>query len=194
MQVLIMAAGRGTRMKSNTPKVLHTLAGLPLIDHVIRVAKTLNPTRIGVIIDPEQPQVRQHLESQNCIFFEQNEKAKGTGHAIACAHTFYQDAGCTLVLCGDTPLLSPATLQCLAEKKEHHDLVLATMRVEHDRGYGRCQMDDHQYVQRIVEKKDQHPDDPPSPWVNAGLYIIDHKILQSCLPHLQPSPTVASPI
>ena len=114
---VILAAGQGTRMKSDLPKVLHPVAGRPMLDHVVRSARRVGADPVVAVVGHGAEQVRRHFDGQTLLFALQDEQL-GTGHALMCAEkSLGSFAGDLLLLCGDVPLLQPETLQAL---RMHH--------------------------------------------------------------------------
>ena len=125
LEVIILAAGRGTRMRSSTPKVLHPLAGKHLIQHVIDTAQALNPTQIHVVVGHGADVVEQALAGQNLNFHQQTEQL-GTGHAVACALPACKPNTAVLVLFGDVPLIAASTLKTLIAESQENPCLLYT--------------------------------------------------------------------
>jgi bifunctional UDP-N-acetylglucosamine pyrophosphorylase/glucosamine-1-phosphate N-acetyltransferase len=129
--IVILAAGRGERMNSETPKVMHKIAGAPMIMHTLRTAKSLDPDRIIVITGYGAERVEQEIsELEPEIDFVRQIEQKGTGHAVKCAEKMLKNfTGNTLILYGDVPFISPDTLELLIEEKESGtDLVVLSQR------------------------------------------------------------------
>ena len=124
LEVIILAAGRGTRMRSSRPKVLHPLAGKYLIQHVIDTAQALNPTQIHVVVGHGADAVEQALAGQNLNFHQQTEQL-GTGHAVACALPGCASNSAVLVLFGDVPLIAASTLKTLIAGSQDNPSMLA---------------------------------------------------------------------
>ena len=150
LDIVILAAGKGTRMYSAVPKVLHPLAGRPLLQHVVLAARTLDPERIVVVYGHGGEQVPQALRDDELTFVQQ-EPQLGTGHAVQQALPHLRAAR-TLVLYGDVPLIGVATLRRAADIAE--GLVLITASLEDPTGYGRIVRDSANNVVRIVEERD----------------------------------------
>jgi bifunctional UDP-N-acetylglucosamine pyrophosphorylase/glucosamine-1-phosphate N-acetyltransferase len=156
--VIILAAGKGTRMKNMLPKVLHPLAGRPLIEHVLAVADALLPTRIAVVLAPGMRDVEDVVgRSPLAPVVVLQEPQLGTGHALMAAGSALPGLGTVLVMFGDTPLLTSATLRRLVEAREAENAAVAVLgfRPDDPAGYGRLRVDDGRLLE-IVE--DRHAD------------------------------------
>ena len=152
LDIVILAAGQGTRMRSALPKVLHPVAGKPMLGHVIDTARQLAPQSIQVVIGHGAEKVRERLAADDLSFVVQ-EQQLGTGHAVAQAQP-HLSAERVLILYGDVPLIEPATLQRLLEQVNARQLGLLTVELADPTGYGRILHDGHGEVQAIVEHKD----------------------------------------
>ena len=191
--VLILAAGLGTRMKSDQAKVLHKLGGQPLIAHVLRSAAQLNPEKIIVVIGYQAEQVeaaaRASLDpdmAERLVFVLQTEQ-HGTGHAVMCAREILQSAkGSLIVSYGDAPLVKAATLQKLraAHEANHNAATLITIQMEIPPAYGRIIRDDESQFVKIVEDKDCTPEQKAVQEVNPGFYCFDIPALLPALGRL----------
>ena len=155
LDIVIMAAGKGTRMKSERPKVLHRLAGRPLLQHVLASCAALKAERTHVVTGFGAEQVEQTLAGQpvRCV---RQEPQLGTGHAVQQVAPFLDGDGTTLILNGDVPLLASATMQRLAAASNGGALVLLTVELADPSGYGRI-VRDGTAVRGIVEHKDATP-------------------------------------
>jgi bifunctional UDP-N-acetylglucosamine pyrophosphorylase/glucosamine-1-phosphate N-acetyltransferase len=153
MEIIILAAGQGTRMHSALPKVLHPLGGAPLLQHVITAARALRADAIHVVYGHGGEQVRATLADAAVDWVEQAEQL-GTGHAVAQPLPAIADGQTVLILYGDVPLIGVATLQALAEPASRGDLGLLTAILDNPFGYGRILRDDTGRVTGIVEEKD----------------------------------------
>ena len=152
LEIVILAAGQGTRMRSALPKVLHPVAGKPMLGHVIDTARALQPQRIHVVIGHGAEAVRERLAADDLNFVLQ-EQQLGTGHAVAQALPFIQ-AEQVLVLYGDVPLIEAPTLQRLLTHAGPGQLALLTVLLDDPTGYGRIIRDADGRVTAIVEQKD----------------------------------------
>ncbi|SDU33635.1 bifunctional UDP-N-acetylglucosamine diphosphorylase/glucosamine-1-phosphate N-acetyltransferase GlmU [Halopseudomonas salegens] len=153
LHVVILAAGQGTRMRSALPKVLHPIAGKPMLAHVLDCARAMQPARIHVVIGHGAERVREQLAAADINWVVQAEQL-GTGHAVAQALPQLIGADQVLVLYGDVPLLKPSTLQKLSEQAGSAALGLLTVKMRDPTGYGRIVRDIAGRVQSIVEQKD----------------------------------------
>jgi len=186
LSVIILAAGKGKRMKSSLPKILHPVGGEPMIRHVIRRAKSLNPNKIFIIVGREKEQVKEALKDENIIFIHQEEQL-GTGHAVLQAKVFFAGMyGNVLVLSGDVPLLSQMTLDKLLNKHYVSSVVatILTTIFDNPTGYGRIVRNDAGYLDRIVEEKDCTENQKAIREINAGIYLFDVKLLFHYLPQV----------
>ena len=167
LEVIILAAGRGTRMRSSVPKVLHPLAGKPLLQHVIDTAQQLNPTQIHVVVGHGADAVQQALANQNLNFHVQLEQL-GTGDAVACALPACKPNTAVLVLFGDVPLIAASTLQALISGAQDHPIMLAA-RLDDPRGYGRVLRDEQGHFLAVVEQADASEAQASINEVNTGV-------------------------
>ncbi|MCC6074491.1 bifunctional UDP-N-acetylglucosamine diphosphorylase/glucosamine-1-phosphate N-acetyltransferase GlmU [Pseudomonas sp. GCM10022188] len=152
LEIVILAAGQGTRMRSALPKVLHPVAGKSMLGHVIDTARALQPRRIHVVIGHGAEAVRERLAADDLNFVLQ-EQQLGTGHAVAQALPFIR-AEQVLVLYGDVPLIEAPTLQRLLAHAGAEQLALLTVELADPTGYGRIIRDEQGQVMAIVEQKD----------------------------------------
>lgn len=152
LDIVILAAGQGTRMRSSLPKVLHPVAGLSMLGHVINTARQLQPDSIQVVIGHGADLVREQLAADDLQFVIQREQL-GTGHAVAQALPTLK-AERVLVLYGDVPLIEKETLERLLTRVDQQHLALLTVELDDPTGYGRIIRDTDGAVQAIVEQKD----------------------------------------
>ncbi|MDH4065760.1 MAG: bifunctional UDP-N-acetylglucosamine diphosphorylase/glucosamine-1-phosphate N-acetyltransferase GlmU [Acidobacteriota bacterium] len=175
VHVVILAAGKGTRMRSATPKVLHQLSGLPMIDYALRAAATLEPGSITVVVGHEADQVRAHLQHHPQVQTVRQEPQLGTGHALLQAETVLADRqGVVVLLSGDVPLLTGHTLRALLDAHESAGAAasLVTAILERSYGYGRIVRRGGEIV-RVVEERDASPTERDIKEINAGIYAFD---------------------
>jgi len=174
VHVVILAAGKGTRMKSALPKVLHRVAGIPLLEHVLRTVRAFRPDSITVVVGHGADQIQQAFGDASDLRFVVQEPQLGTAHALLQVEPVLREAaGDVVLLYGDVPLLRPATLQTLIERHRTDGAAatLITAFVESPYGYGRILRRDGQLV-RIVEERDTSPAERAIKEVNAGIYAF----------------------
>ena len=177
--VVVLAAGKGTRMKSARVKVLHEICGLPMLGHTQRVAEGLEAQRLVVVIGREADEVRRAF-GESAEFVHQLEQ-KGTGHAVMMAEDALSDfTGDIFILYGDTPLLTVETLERMRALKAERvaDLVMLTARGEIP---GRVVRDSEGRVERIVEAQDASPEELQIEERNTGVYLVSHDLLWAAL-------------
>ena len=182
MNVVILAAGMGKRMQSDLPKVLHALAGKPLLLHVIDTARSLSPQRCCVVYGHGGDLVPQQLAADD-LHFALQEPQLGTGHAVTQALPFLDDTQPTLVLYGDVPLTTSATLQKLVAAAGKDKLAVLTVDLDDPTGYGRIVREQNKIV-RIVEQKDANETERLIQEVNTGILIAPTTHLKNWLAKL----------
>ncbi|AOJ39284.1 bifunctional N-acetylglucosamine-1-phosphate uridyltransferase/glucosamine-1-phosphate acetyltransferase [Burkholderia lata] len=170
MNIVILAAGTGKRMRSALPKVLHPLAGRPLLSHVIDTARTLQPSRLVVVVGHGAEQVQAAVAAPDVQFAVQAEQL-GTGHAVRQALPLLDPAQPTLVLYGDVPLTRASTLQRLVDAAREGRYGILTVTLDDPTGYGRIVRDAAGFVTRIVEQKDASPDELRIAEINTGIIV-----------------------
>jgi bifunctional UDP-N-acetylglucosamine pyrophosphorylase / glucosamine-1-phosphate N-acetyltransferase len=174
--IVILAAGKGTRMRSALPKVLHEAAGRPLIEHVLRTAESLSPTSIVVVVGHEADRLKAALRIRLGLRFALQEPQLGTGHALLQAESVLKGATGTLVLLsGDVPLLRPGTLAELVRthRERRAAATVLTAHVPSPAGYGRIVRDDSGRISGIVEHKDASAAEREIGEINSGIYAFD---------------------
>jgi len=178
--ILVLAAGKGKRVRSRVPKVLHPLAGKPLLAHVLDTAQALGAARVGVVYGHGGELVPRRMADYDCIWVEQAEQ-RGTGHAVMQAMPHMQEMDRILVLYGDVPLIRPTTLQCLMETAAATDLGVLTVVLEDPTGYGRIVRDEAGRVVRSVEQRDATAAELRIGEVNTGFLVADRARLDDWL-------------
>ena len=195
LDVLILAAGLGTRMKSQKAKVLHELGGHPLIAHVTRKAHALDPQKIYVVVGHQaanvEAAVRRELggNSDRAIFVTQKQQ-RGTGDAVISASEALEDSKSTLlVLSGDVPLVRVETLQKFVDFHRANGAAcsILSVKLENPTGYGRVVRDANNGFARIVEQKDATPDEKLIREINSGIYCFETTKLFSALKEIKPT-------
>ncbi len=182
--IVILAAGQGTRMKSRLPKVLHPLAGKPLLAHVIETARSLEPDAMVVVYGHGGEQVREALDAPGLQWVEQAEQL-GTGHAVQQALPALKDLDRVLVLYGDVPLMRRESLQSLLATAPS-GFGLMTVDLDDPQGYGRILRDEQGRVTGIVEQKDASEEQLRIREVNTGIMLVDAPSLARWLEQLSP--------
>ncbi|MCM0613852.1 bifunctional UDP-N-acetylglucosamine diphosphorylase/glucosamine-1-phosphate N-acetyltransferase GlmU [Marinobacter sediminum] len=183
LHVVILAAGQGSRMKSALPKVLHAVAGRPMLHHVIGTAKQLGAEKIHTVIGHGADQVRAVTSEASVNWVVQNEQL-GTGHAVAQALPDLPDDARVLVLYGDVPLTRRETLEAMVGELNEQTLGLLTVTLDDPNGYGRIVRDGAGQVTSIVEQKDASADQRAIQEVNTGILAVSAKHLKAWLPAL----------
>ena len=185
--IVILAAGQGSRMKSSLPKVLHPIAGKPMLEHVILSAKqtqkVIGKGQIHVVIGHGSDKVKAALGHYDLNWVEQTEQL-GTGHAVQQAVPGCKGADVVLVLYGDVPLINPSSLQSLLAASNGERLGLLTINLPNPSGYGRIVRDGFGNVQAIVEDKDSTPEQLSITEVNTGIMAIPGSKLESWVMNL----------
>jgi bifunctional UDP-N-acetylglucosamine pyrophosphorylase/glucosamine-1-phosphate N-acetyltransferase len=171
LNIVILAAGKGTRMYSTKPKVLHELAGKALLQHVIDCAKQLNPVKIIVVYGYGGEVVKESFKHESVIWVEQKEQF-GTGHAVKQAVPELSTDGTTLILLGDVPLIN--VQECRDLTQTNVDLALLTVIKQNPNGYGRIARDQQGNVQAIIEHKDANEVQKMIQEVNTGIMKVDN--------------------
>jgi UDP-N-acetylglucosamine diphosphorylase/glucosamine-1-phosphate N-acetyltransferase len=180
---LILAAGKGTRMKSDLAKVLHVLNGKPLLYYSLVAAGDAGAEKIVAVIGHQADIIREEFANSGCIFVEQKPQL-GTGHAVLQAKNLLGDyKGLTVILCGDVPLLKPATIKSLVDNHLTAKAVVSVLTTipPLPHAYGRIVKDDKGNVLKIVEHKDATEDEKKIGEINTGIYCVDTKFLFSAL-------------
>jgi len=178
VRVIVLAAGKGSRMKSALPKVLHALAGKPLLEHVLDSVSTLQPDGITVVIGHEAQQVQATI-THSVLWAEQQEQL-GTGHAVKCGLEGIGDNDTVLITYGDIPLVRASTYRQLLDICDESTIGLLTLMMDDPTGYGRI-LRDAGAVVGVVEQKDATADQLGISEVNAGVVSIKGAHLRSLL-------------
>jgi len=179
---VVLAAGKGTRMKSAQAKVLHEVFFRPMIQHVLLAVKEAEIEQCAVIVGHQRQEVLGAIDSFPVTPVVQEEQL-GTGHAVLCAETACGQAELVMILCGDTPLIQAATLKAMiaAHREQRAELTLMTTLLEQPFGYGRILSDDQGKVRAIVEEKDATEDQRRIREINAGIYLVNRRFLFDAL-------------
>jgi bifunctional UDP-N-acetylglucosamine pyrophosphorylase/glucosamine-1-phosphate N-acetyltransferase len=191
INVLIMAAGLGTRMKSKRAKVLHGLGGAPMIAHVVRAARALDPHAIITIVGHQAEEVQKAVlaEVGELASFVTQEKQRGTGDAVESARSMLENSeSLVLVLSGDVPLIRAETLKKFVEQHNGSGAAcsILSVRLENPTGYGRIIRDGSGAFQKIVEQRDATDEERQVREINSGIYCFEAKQLYQALRKVEP--------
>ncbi len=194
LRAVILAAGKGSRMKTPLPKVLHKIGGRTLLNHVITAAQNVDPAiDISVVLSPQMPEVAVAYQDQDHsiqVFFQQEQL--GTAHALLAAEHAFQDfSGDVLVMLGDVPFIQPATLKKMLNRLDQNPqaaLVVLAMHQTAPNPYGRLVTDNQAKIKKIVEVKDASDDEKKITLCNSGFFAVKGKHLLDLLKKVQPSP------
>lgn len=183
LSTIILAAGKGTRMKSDLPKVLHKIDNKELVKYVIKQAEDLNSKPIVLVVGHKHELIREATAEYNVSYALQAEQL-GTGHAVMMTKDELEDAtGNVLILCGDVPLLRSQTLKSMLENHlaEKADCTVLTAHFDDPTGYGRIIKNPEGNIERIVEQKDGNPEELSVKEINSGVYLVNKKLLFNAL-------------
>ncbi len=183
LELIVLAAGKGTRMHSRLPKVLHSIGGQPMIRHVLDRARELNAQTINVVVGHEAAQIQAALANDSVRFVQQAEQL-GTGHAVMQALPNITADSIVLLLCGDVPLIKTQTLQTLTALVDGQHMGLLTAHMTDPTGYGRIVRDVRGKVRAIVEQKDATVDQQAIREINSGIMAVRGSHLLSWIPQL----------
>lgn len=181
LKAVILAAGKGTRMNSDLPKVVHKCMGQPMVHYVIKAAKDAGALDVCVIVGYKAKEVKDSI--YDLVEYAEQTEQLGTGHAVKCAREFIGTDGDTIVLCGDTPLITGDTLGSLVEmhKKQANGVTVLSAILEDASGYGRIIRDSDNNFLKIVEQKDATEEEQQVKEVNSGMYIFNSEALSASL-------------
>lgn len=185
VKAVILAAGKGTRMKSDKPKVVHKALGRPMVYYSIEAAKEAGADSVCVIVGYKADEVRAAIEeSVNyvSVSYAVQEEQLGTGHAVKCAADYIGSEGDVIILCGDTPLVTGDTLKkaLRTHQEEGNGVTVISAYLDNPFGYGRI-IRDGSNLSRIVEEKDADDSEKSVNEVNSGMYIFDCAALSDAL-------------
>jgi UDP-N-acetylglucosamine diphosphorylase/glucosamine-1-phosphate N-acetyltransferase len=182
--IVILAAGLGTRMKSDKAKVLHEIMGKPMILYSVEMARQIVGNNIIVVVGHQADRVQDVVSKEADVFFARQEIQMGTGHAVLCALPLIPDqAESIIILCGDVPLLTADTLHRLITDhyQFNRDLTLLVVDVERPTGYGRIIFDDDHNLLKIVEEADATDEEKKIKTINTGIYCVKKPFLVNAL-------------
>jgi UDP-N-acetylglucosamine pyrophosphorylase len=180
ISIVILAAGKGTRMKSNTAKVLHTISGRPMIQYVVETAVKIAHSNVIVVIGHQAEEVQKTVLKVADVKFAIQHQQKGTGHAVICALPMLPDiCNYVVILSGDVPLIRPATIQRLIDchVRNENDVTILAVKFNNPYGYGRIIQNRNGEVERIVEEVDATAEEKNVNIINSGIYCIKRSFL-----------------
>lgn len=181
--IIILAAGKGTRMQSKLPKVLHSLAGKPLLSHVLAAAKTVHNAKTIVVTGFGAEQVESTIGNAADVFVTQPEQL-GTAHAVQCALPHIRENSKVLILYGDVPLIASQTISKMLDTVTDNQMGLLTVTLDNPSGYGRIIRDTGNNISAIIEQKDATTEQLKVTEVNTGVMALGSKQLMSWLPQI----------
>jgi len=188
LAAIILAAGKGTRMKSELVKVMHPLAGLPLVAWPVKTARETGAASIVLVVGHQAEKVRDYFAGETDILFACQEEQLGTGHAVASARQSLAGfSGRVLILCGDVPLIKAETIRAMLHHHQQQDAVVTvlTASLPQPFGYGRIIKDQDGRVERIVEEKDAAEGERLITEINSGIYCVESGFLFSAIATLK---------
>ncbi|MEO0234668.1 MAG: sugar phosphate nucleotidyltransferase [candidate division WOR-3 bacterium] len=185
INILILAAGLGKRMKSDKPKVLFDLLGKPILGYILETVEKIKNDKVIVLVGNRSELVTEFLKDKNVEIAYQKEQL-GTGHAVMCAFEKFDENSNIVVLAGDVPLITSETLSRMIDKhiKDKNDITLLTMELEDPTGYGRVVREKNRKISMIVEDKDCNQRQKKIKEVNSGVYVFRYKFLKNYLKKL----------
>ncbi|TAN50799.1 MAG: UDP-N-acetylglucosamine diphosphorylase/glucosamine-1-phosphate N-acetyltransferase [Methylococcaceae bacterium] len=184
MEIIILAAGQGTRLKSAIPKVMHQIGGNALLEHVITAARHLTVAEHITVVYGHGGETVPNALAHTGVQWAKQEQQHGTGHAVAQALPHLKGGGTVLILFGDVPLVQPATLTRLVSAAGQDSLAILTVELDNPYGYGRIVRNETGAVARIVEEKDATPQEKTITEGNSGVMAVPHQLLARWLPQL----------
>lgn len=186
--VIILAAGLGTRMKSNKAKVLHEIQGRPMVSYVVETARQVAGNNVIVVVGNQAEKVCQVVSGNEDLLFAYQEKQLGTAHAVLCAVPQIPEP-CTevVILCGDVPLIRPETVSRLIDDhlEAQRDISLLAVELENPFGYGRILLDSNDQLSGIVEEADATSKQKRIKMINSGIYCVNKEFLVRALPQVR---------
>lgn len=184
LKAVILAAGQGTRMKSKFPKVVHKVLGKCMVEHAIAAAQEAGAEEICVVVGHGADVVKENITAK--VTFALQDRQLGTGHAVKCARDFIGTDGETLILFGDTPLITGATLQKLVDthRRAGNAITVLSSVVQNPTGYGRIIRDEKGCFVKSVEHKDATDKERECREINSGMYVFDSRELYEALDKL----------
>ena len=188
--VIILAAGLGTRMRSDRAKVLHELRGRAMILYVVETAKKIAGDNIILVVGHQADTVRTIVSDYATVHYALQKEQRGTGHAVQTALPLLgKQTEHVVILCGDVPLLSSDTVHALVNDhiEKGRDMTLLAVDLENPFGYGRLILDGNRNLKKIVEETDATAEQKKVRTINAGIYCLKKEVLTDLIHHLQPA-------
>ena len=186
--VVILAAGLGTRMKSNKAKVLHEVCGKPMIHYVVEIARQVAGNNVVLVVGHQAEAVRRIASKRDDFNFAHQKEQLGTGHAVLCALPYIPDA-CrqVVILCGDVPLIRAQTIKALVRSHldEQRDITVLAVELGDPTGYGRIVLDADGDLQAIVEESDASAAQKRIGLINTGIFCVKKEFLAEALPQIK---------
>lgn len=186
--VVILAAGLGTRMKSNKAKVLHAVCGKPMVHYVVETAQKVAGSNVILVVGHQADEVRRTVSQQGTFYFAHQTEQLGTGHAVLCALPHIPDS-CqeVVILCGDVPLIQARTIEALigSHLTEKRDISVLAVELADPTGYGRMVLDADGNLQAIVEESDASVEQKRIRRINTGIFCVRKQFLSEALPKIK---------
>jgi len=189
VSIIILAAGLGTRMKSNMAKVLHKICGKPMISYVVLSASEVAGRDVVVVVGHQADHVKAACLEVNPVSFAFQKEQLGTGHAVLCAMPeISETAENIIILCGDVPLLQPETVQALLADhvNENREISLLAVELQDPTGYGRVVLNKNRQLEKIVEEADATDAEKKILLINSGIYCVSRAFLWASLKEIKP--------
>lgn len=186
--VVILAAGLGTRMKSNKAKVLHAVCGKPMVHYVVETAQKVAGSNVILVVGHQADEVRRTVSQQGTFYFAHQTEQLGTGHAVLCALPHIPDS-CqeVVILCGDVPLIQARTIEALigSHLTDKRDISVLAVELADPTGYGRMVLDADGNLQAIVEESDASVEQKRIRRINTGIFCVRKQFLSEALPKIK---------
>lgn len=183
LDIIILAAGKGTRMRSQLPKVLHTIAGQPMLAHIFNTIQVLQARHLFTVVGHQAEHIQQAFPHIPCQWVLQSTQ-QGTGHAVMQVLPYLPNTGYSLILYGDIPLITTHTLENLIQHTPSDGIGVLTALVDSPYGFGRIVRDSQGKFSEVVEEADVNPEQSLIDEINAGIYVIPNALLHELLPKL----------
>ena len=187
--VIILAAGLGTRMKSNKAKVLHEVCGKPMVRYVVETSSRVAGNDVVLVVGHQADNVRETVSNLGAFSFAYQKEQLGTGHAVLCALPYLPEH-CqeVVILCGDVPLIKADTVNALVKSHldEKRDISVLAVELEDPAGYGRILLDESRQVQAIVEESDATAEQKRIRLINTGIFCVKKSFLLRAVPQIKP--------